>query len=254
MLLLRRNWRELVRIPFRQSKGYCRSAASMGEGCCGTSGSAAPTEQLNGMHLGGNAAPAASNNKAAPPKSHREAAEELQGWIKQRLELFDKFAERQKQLVSDHPLVSPLDPRSIDMAVRYVALCTSRPCQTAQRSCLSQSAALWLADAIRLVAEDSRELSQALSFHSVLQTSQAQDRNEPIRVSLPDGGEKAGVRGVTTPLDIANSLSKSLAKKVVVADVDGGKWDLFRPLEDDCQLQLFEFSDPKGKDVSHLIL
>ena len=69
-------------------------------------------------------------------------------------------------------------------------------------------------------------------------------------VTLPDGSEKSAVRGVTTPLEIANSLSKSLAKKVVVADVDGGKWDLFRPLEGDCKLQLHTFDDPKGKDVS----
>lgn len=71
-------------------------------------------------------------------------------------------------------------------------------------------------------------------------------------MSLPDGGEKSAVKGVTTPLDIANSLSKSLAKRVVVAEVDGGKWDLFRPLEGDCKLTLHTFDDTKGKDVSTL--
>ena len=84
----------------------------------------------------------------------------------------------------------------------------------------------------------------------MLQVSEAQQRNETIKITLPDGSEKSAVRNVTTPLEIANSLSKSLAKKVVVADVNGSKWDLFRPLEGDCSLQLFTFEDPKGKDVS----
>ena len=84
-----------------------------------------------------------------------------------------------------------------------------------------------------------------------MQVSEARERNEAISVRLPDGGEKAAVKGVTTPLDIANSLSKSLAKKVVVAEVDGGKWDLFRPLERDCQMTLHTFDDAKGRDVSH---
>lgn len=89
-----------------------------------------------------------------------------------------------------------------------------------------------------------------LSSLLFIQVQEAQQRNEPIRVRLPDGGEKQGIQGVTTPLDIANSLSKSLAKKVVVADVDGGKWDLFRPLERDCELHLHTFDNVKGKDVS----
>lgn len=41
----------------------------------------------------------------------------------------------------------------------------------------------------------------------------------PIEVTLPDGSVKPGVAGVTTPLDIAVSISKSLAKAVVVAQV-----------------------------------
>lgn len=71
----------------------------------------------------------------------------------------------------------------------------------------------------------------------------------PIRVVLPDGTEKAGVKGVTSPLDIANQLSKSLAKKAIVAKVDGQVWDLARPLEGDCALQILGFDDPDGKEV-----
>ena len=77
----------------------------------------------------------------------------------------------------------------------------------------------------------------------------ARAANEPITVTLPDGKQVAGVRGVTTPLDVANQLSKSLAKKVVVAKVDGAEWDLFRPLRADCELQLLTFDDDLGKHV-----
>lgn len=31
--------------------------------------------------------------------------------------------------------------------------------------------------------------------------------------------------------------------------VDGNTWDLMRPLEGDCKLELLDFSDPIGKDV-----
>ena len=82
------------------------------------------------------------------------------------------------------------------------------------------------------------------------QVAAAREQSAELQITLPDGSTKAAVKGVTTPLDIANQLSKSLAKKVVVADVDGGKWDLFRPLERDCRMQLFTFDDAKGKDVS----
>lgn len=77
----------------------------------------------------------------------------------------------------------------------------------------------------------------------------AKQANVPIKVILPDGSEKPGVKGVTSPLDIANLISKSLAKKIVVAKVDGDVWDLARPLEGDCALQLLNFEDPEGKEV-----
>jgi hypothetical protein len=70
-----------------------------------------------------------------------------------------------------------------------------------------------------------------------------------IKVVLPDASVKQGIKGATTPLDIANEISKSLAKKCVVAKVDGQTWDLFRPLEGDCALQLHSFDDPDGREV-----
>jgi threonyl-tRNA synthetase len=72
----------------------------------------------------------------------------------------------------------------------------------------------------------------------------------PIKIVLPDGSVKEGVKGVTTPLDVAAQISKALAKKVVVAKLDGAKiWDAFRPLEGDCALQLLSFADAEGRET-----
>ena len=66
---------------------------------------------------------------------------------------------------------------------------------------------------------------------------------------MPDGSQQSGIRGVTTPMDIIKGISKSLANNSVVAKMDGEVWDLFRPLERDCALQVFSFDDPEGKEV-----
>lgn len=82
------------------------------------------------------------------------------------------------------------------------------------------------------------------------QVAAAAEANEAISITLPSGDVKQGVKGVTTPLEVAESISKGLAKKCVSAKVNDKKWDLFRPLPEDCTLTLFTFSDPEGKDVS----
>ncbi|KIZ00239.1 threonyl-tRNA synthetase [Monoraphidium neglectum] len=71
----------------------------------------------------------------------------------------------------------------------------------------------------------------------------------PIKVVLPDGAIKEAIKGATTPLDVANEISKSLGKKVLVATVDGEVWDAFRPLEADCALQLLTWDEPDGKET-----
>lgn len=78
----------------------------------------------------------------------------------------------------------------------------------------------------------------------------AKAANVPIKITLPDGAVKEGIKGATTPLDVANGISKSLAKKTVVAKVDGEVWDVFRPLEGDCAISLHSFDEPEGKEVS----
>lgn len=77
----------------------------------------------------------------------------------------------------------------------------------------------------------------------------ARAKAEPISVTLPDGRVVAGVKGVTTPLDVAAGISKGLAASVVVALVDDSTWDVFRPLEGDCRLKLCTFDDSEGRDV-----
>jgi len=57
-----------------------------------------------------------------------------------------------------------------------------------------------------------------------------------------------GIKWVTTPYDIASSIAPGLAKKAVVAVVNGGSHDMMRPLEGDCELKLCTFDDEEGKD------
>jgi threonyl-tRNA synthetase len=103
----------------------------------------------------------------------------------------------------------------------------------------------------------------------------------PISITLPDGKVVAGVSWETTPLMVAEGISKGLAASVVVAKVahhsrlgaeaaDGAGmvntgpdeeegaapaaaaaelWDLVRPLEGDCALELKKFDDKEGKMV-----
>jgi len=97
---------------------------------------------------------------------------------------------------------------------------------------------------------------------------------QKIRIVLPDGKEKEGTSFETSALDIAKSISNSLAEKLVVAkvkflkrvatldeglvnpDAQGGEqgdywelYDCFRPLEGDCEIKLLTFDDPEGKLV-----
>ena len=71
----------------------------------------------------------------------------------------------------------------------------------------------------------------------------------PISVTLPDGKKVEGRAWETTPYEVAAGISKGLADNCVVAKVDGDVWDLDRPLEADCSLQLLKFDDEEGRAV-----
>lgn len=47
-------------------------------------------------------------------------------------------------------------------------------------------------------------------------------------------------------MDIAKDISKSLSERLVIAKVDGELWDLERPLEKSCKLELLDFEHPEG--------
>lgn len=72
---------------------------------------------------------------------------------------------------------------------------------------------------------------------------------QPIKVTLPDGAVKEGESWRTTPFIIAQGISQGLAESTIVAKVNGDVWDLDRPLEGDCSLQLLKFDDDDAKTV-----
>ena len=53
---------------------------------------------------------------------------------------------------------------------------------------------------------------------------------QPIKVTLPDGRVVDAQSWRTTPLQIAESISKGLADNTVVSKVNEELWDLDRPL------------------------
>ncbi|KAK0610457.1 threonyl-tRNA synthetase [Bombardia bombarda] len=74
--------------------------------------------------------------------------------------------------------------------------------------------------------------------------------HEDIQISMPDGTVKTGKSYETTPADIAKGISNSLLKRTVVARIDGETlWDIERPLEKSCKLELLDFNDDQGKFV-----
>ena len=77
----------------------------------------------------------------------------------------------------------------------------------------------------------------------------AQKPRNNINITLPDGKVEIGKAWETSPAAIARSISKSLFEATVIARVNGELWDLERPLEDDCKLELLRFDDPDGKKV-----
>ena len=67
-----------------------------------------------------------------------------------------------------------------------------------------------------------------------------------IKITFPDKSVREFEKGVTA-LDIAKSLSNSLAREVVAATVNGDIWDVTRPIETDSELKLHKFDDAEGK-------
>jgi len=69
-----------------------------------------------------------------------------------------------------------------------------------------------------------------------------------LTVTFPDGATREFEDG-TSAMGVAKALSKSLAKKVLAAKVNGELWDATRPLEGDTTLELVTAADPEGLEL-----
>ena len=69
-----------------------------------------------------------------------------------------------------------------------------------------------------------------------------------IDISFPDGSVRQYENGIT-PLAIARSISEGLAKKVLVAQVNGQIWDATRPINENATLTLLTWNDAGGKNA-----
>jgi threonyl-tRNA synthetase len=70
----------------------------------------------------------------------------------------------------------------------------------------------------------------------------------PIEITFPDGNKKS-FDAPPTALSIAQGISPGLAKKSVVARVDGKLWDLTRPIEHNARLELVTRDKPDAVEV-----
>uniref|UniRef100_A0A4W6G5J5 threonine--tRNA ligase n=1 Tax=Lates calcarifer TaxID=8187 RepID=A0A4W6G5J5_LATCA len=73
--------------------------------------------------------------------------------------------------------------------------------------------------------------------------------SKPITVELPDGQKVAGKAWVTTPYQLACGISQGLADNAVISRVNGELWDLDRPLERDCSLEILRFDNEDAQAV-----
>tara|TARA_R110001606_G_scaffold155461_6_gene297682 strand:+ start:394 stop:2328 length:1935 start_codon:yes stop_codon:yes gene_type:complete len=69
-----------------------------------------------------------------------------------------------------------------------------------------------------------------------------------INITLPDGSSRELPDGAT-PMDLAENISKSLAKVAMIAKVNGDDWDLMRPLPGSCSVALVTRKDDEALEV-----
>ncbi|XP_008334578.1 threonine--tRNA ligase 1, cytoplasmic [Cynoglossus semilaevis] len=85
--------------------------------------------------------------------------------------------------------------------------------------------------------------------HDALLAERATKDSQPIKVTLPDGKVVEAESWKTTPYQVACGISQGLADNTVIAKVNNAVWDLDRPLEEDCSLQLLKFDDEEAQAV-----
>jgi len=69
-----------------------------------------------------------------------------------------------------------------------------------------------------------------------------------IKIKLPDGSERSYQAPVTS-YDVASDISKGLAKKALLAEVNGKLVDLNQPILEDGTLQIITVDDPRALEV-----
>jgi threonyl-tRNA synthetase len=113
-------------------------------------------------------------------------------------------------------------------------------------------------------------IQERLTFWDKLKAEKdAEIANRPeksISITLPDGKVVEGTAWRTTAYDIARGIryffsqnlklfllnvcnSQGLADNVVISKVNDVLWDLDRPLEDNCKLELLKFDNPEAQSV-----
>ncbi|KAF3695525.1 Threonine--tRNA ligase, cytoplasmic [Channa argus] len=85
--------------------------------------------------------------------------------------------------------------------------------------------------------------------HDALIAERAAKESRSIKVTLPDGKVVEAESWKTTPYQVASGISQGLADNTVIAKVNNILWDLDRPLEDDCSLQLLKFDNEEAQAV-----
>ncbi|XP_009468051.1 PREDICTED: threonine--tRNA ligase, cytoplasmic-like [Nipponia nippon] len=98
--------------------------------------------------------------------------------------------------------------------------------------------------------EDRLKLYEVLKKeHDALLAYRAANQSKPIKITLTDGKTAEGESWKTTPHQLAVGISQVLASNAVIAKVNGELWDLDRPLEGDCTLELLMFDNEEAKAV-----
>jgi len=86
---------------------------------------------------------------------------------------------------------------------------------------------------------------------------QLQTNNDMITITLPDGATREYETGITG-MQIAESISKSLAKACAMIEVNGKLWDLSRPIDADASISLIKRDDDQSlefirHDCAHVL-
>ncbi|KAF3828828.1 hypothetical protein GH733_004734, partial [Mirounga leonina] len=85
--------------------------------------------------------------------------------------------------------------------------------------------------------------------HDSILAEKAEKDSKLIKVTLPDGKQVNAESWKTTPYQIACGISQGLADNTVIAKVNQVVWDVDRPLEEDCTLELLKFEDEEAQAV-----